>query len=89
MCSNLVVSILPCSKQTLDKIFREGKSYLGLLHASFRYWGYARVTGFEQKPFGTRAIFNSYVCSVYSDFRCYLGSYKRVQRLWYESKLSQ
>ena len=54
-----------------------------------QYWEYARVPGFEQQSVGTRAIFSSFVCSVSSNCRCYLGSFKRLQRLWYESKFSQ
>ena len=62
----------------------------GLVMAMFsQYWEYARVPGFEQQSVGTRAIFSSFVCSVSSNCRCYLGSFKRLQRLWYESKFSQ
>ena len=62
----------------------------GLVMAMFsQYWEYARVPGFEQQSVGIRAIFSSFVCSVSSNCRCYLGSFKRLQRLWYESKFSQ
>ena len=54
----------------------------GLVIAMFsQYWEYARVPGFEQQSVDTRAIFSSFVCSVSSNCRCYLGSFKRLQRL--------
>ena len=39
------------------------------------------VRGFVQQSVGTRAIFSYFVCSVSSNCRCYLGSFKRLQRL--------
>ena len=44
-----------------------------------QYWEYVRVRGFIKQSVGTRAIFSSFVCSVSSNRRCYLGTFKRLQ----------
>ena len=38
-------------------------------------------TWVQQQSVSTREIFSSFVCSVSSNCRCYLGSFKRLQRL--------